>query len=118
MSTERARQRLKQEQAAFEQRLRQDAQWFKVRQAAGYGAVLGLLAILGGSGYILLSGDYSAKVTGAAGTAIFVDIMGLFVGVWKVALKGAPSGPVEPTTQLEAPEDDHEGRGRRRELPP
>jgi hypothetical protein len=113
VSTERARQRLKQEQTAFEQRLRQDAQWFKVRQTAGYGAVFGLLAILGGSGYILLSGDYSAQVTGAAGTAIFVDILGLFVGVWKVALKGAPSGPVEPTTELEPPkeDDDRSSRG-------
>ena len=103
--TEQARQRLKQEQAAFEQRLRQDAQWFNVRRAAGYGAVIGLLVILGGSMYILLSGQYSAKVTGAAGTAIFVDILGLFVGVWKVALRGVPSGPVEPTTALEPPDE-------------
>lgn len=100
----RAGQQLNQEQATFEQRLRQDAQWFKVRQAVGYGAVMGLLAILGGSGYLVLSDNYGPKVTAAAVSAVFSTMLTLFVGVWKVALKGAPSGPTEPTTTLALPD--------------
>jgi hypothetical protein len=97
--------RLKQEQAAFEQGLRQNAQWFNVQRTIVYGAVVGLLAILVASGYILLSGNYSARVTTAAATFIFGDMASLFAGVWKVVVKGLPNGPVEPTTAL-APYDD------------
>jgi len=102
----RAGQRLNQEQATFEQRLRQDARWFKVRQAVGYGAVMGLLAILGGSGYLVLSDNFGPKATAAAVGAVFSTMLTLFVGVWKVALKGAPSGSVEPTTTLALPDQE------------
>lgn len=104
MATERERQRLQQEQAVFQQRLEQDARWFRVRLAVGYGAVVALLAILGGSGYVLLSDAYGTKLSAAAGTAVFGDMISLFIGVWKVALKGVPSDPVEPTTALKSPD--------------
>jgi hypothetical protein len=87
-------QRLRQEQAAFEEHLRQSIGWSKVRQVVGYSSIAGLLSILCVSAYMLLSNHYSAKGVGIA----FGSMLVLFTGVWKVALKGAPSAPVGPTT--------------------
>jgi hypothetical protein len=98
---ERQREQLRQEREIFEQRKRQDANWFLLRQAMGYSAIvlLGLVAAV--SSYVVLHAQaYHVGVSGTAGGALFVDVLGLIAAVWKLVLN--PGSITQLSTVTEA----------------
>ena len=100
--TEIARERLRQEQETFNQRKRQDRQWFVLKLVMGFFAVILLATVLVISFYILINNDkFPAAVVISAGGALFVDILGLIISVWKIVLNPNSITKLEPVTKLE-----------------
>ena len=96
---ERAAEQLRQERETFDQRKRQDSRWFALRLAMGYVAVVLLPAIIVISSYVLArSGQFSAAVVASASGALFVDVVGLIVAVWKIVLNPTSATKLEPVT--------------------
>src|SRR4051794_488747 len=84
---ERAIERLRQERETFNQHKAHEDRWFLLRLVMGYSSVLLLTAIMMISSYILLNNvHFPATVVTASGAALFVDVLGLLVGVWRIAL--------------------------------
>ena len=99
----RAEQALRQEQASFEQRLYQDAQWLRLKLAVGYSSV-GLIAIIMVvCSYILFANEaFPTSVVVSAGGTLFGDVISLGVAVWKIVLNRdtfAFTNPVTRTTE-------------------
>ncbi len=92
-----AEERLRQERETFDQRKKQDARWFAVRLAMGIAAIIIVLAVAGICGWIVVEHDKftTAEVT-IATSALFADILGLMISVWKIVLGPGPQalGPV------------------------
>ena len=64
----------------------------------GYTAMIMLPAVAVVCGYILLNHQsFSHTVVISAGTALFVDVLGLIAAVWKVVLKPGSITKLEPT---------------------
>jgi len=83
----RANEELRQERDTFDQRKRHENTWFWLRVAMGYTSILLLAVVMAVAGYMLLNpSPYSPAVLTTAGAALFVDVLGLLVGVWKIAL--------------------------------
>lgn len=96
---ERADEQLRQERETFDQRKWQESQWFKLRLFMGYSSVVLLTAIMFVSSYILLNAsEFSDYVVAAAGSALFIDVLGLLIGVWKIVLNPAFITKLEPVT--------------------
>jgi len=54
----------------------------------GYVAIILLITVLGLSAYVLVHPSfYSSFVLGSAVSALFVDVLGLIIIVWKVVFK-------------------------------
>ena len=84
---ERAAEQLRQERETFEQQKRHEERWFRLRLVMGYAAVVLLTVVMVMSSLILVENNrFPTSVVVAAGTALFVDVLGLLVGVWKIAL--------------------------------
>lgn len=96
---EQATERLRQERETFNHRKEQDARWFNLRLMMGYGAVVLLPTIGILSAYILINYSQFPQTirTGAAG-ALFVDVLGLVISVWKVVLNPGSVTKLEPVT--------------------
>ena len=95
-------ERLRQERETFEQNKEHDARWFRLRLCLGYAAIvlLALIAVVT-SWIVLHPTHYPAVVTGAAATALFVDVIGILAGVWKVVLKPTSLVRLRPMTKDE-----------------
>jgi hypothetical protein len=102
----RAEQALRQEQAAFEQRLYQDAQWLRLKLTVGYSSV-GLIAIIMVvcSCILFEHALFPDPIIVSAGATLFGDLISLGVAVWKIVLNRdtfAFTNPVTTTSELAA----------------
>ena len=97
---ERAAENLRQERETFDQRKRQDSRWFLLRLTMGYCSIVLLASIMVFSAWVLLNAkDFSPAVVTSAGAALFVDVLGLLVSVWKIALNPNFATKLGPVTQ-------------------
>lgn len=101
-----AEQALRQQQAAFEQRLYQDAQWLRLKLTVGYSSVGLISIIMIVCSYILFENtSFPNSVVVSAGGTLFGDVISLGVAVWKIVLNRdtfAFTNPVTTTPDLAA----------------
>ena len=98
---DRAAEQIRQERETFNQRKQQDTQWFILKLVMGFFAVILLASVLIIATYILLSNNkFPASVVTSAGVALFVDILGLIISVWKIVLNPNSVTKLEPVTKL------------------
>ncbi|WP_041257318.1 hypothetical protein [Fibrella aestuarina] len=96
---ERASERIRQEKETFDQRKKQDNQWFVLKLVMGFFSVILLATVLIVSTYILMNNDkFPISVVTSAGAALFVDILGLIISVWKIVLNPDSVTKLEPVT--------------------
>lgn len=104
--SEHRKERLRQERETFDQHRTQEHRWFNLRLRMGYVALVMLPAILLISALIIWNAaSFPASVVTAATVALFTDIVGLFVSVWKVVLNPDFMTKLAPVTQLQEQED-------------
>ena len=93
----RIEEQIRQERETFNQRKEQEAKWFSLRLRMGYAAVILLPAIIIITTYILFNHTlFTSTIITAAGGALFVDVIGLIVAVWKVVLNVGSVTKLEP----------------------
>jgi len=95
----RAEEQLRQERETFDQQRSQDQLWFNLRLAVGYSSIVLLGGIMGAC-FLIITHDPafpSAVVLGATG-ALFSDVLGLLVTVWKVVLNPGTLTRLAPET--------------------
>ena len=96
---EKASERIRQEKETFDQRKRQDNLWFILKLVMGFFAIILLTAVLCFSAYILMNNEkFPSSVVTSAGIALFVDILGLLIAVWKIVLNPTSITKLEPIT--------------------
>ena len=101
---ERAMEQLRQEREVFEQRKGQEGRWFFLRLTMGYASVVLLVAVIAICAFILFYANKFPDFTvQAAGAALFADVVGLFIGVWKIVLKPDFVTKLAPETQQDLP---------------
>lgn len=99
---ERAMEQLRQEREAFDQQKAHNNRWFYLRLVMGYAAVVLIPAIILVASYILFNSEkFPASVVAYAGAALFADIIGLFISVWKIVLSQKSFGRLEPVTKTD-----------------
>jgi len=102
---ERASEQLRQERETFDQAKTHDQWWFILRLVMGFSSVVLLVAVMVVSVYILFNSiDFPVQVVTAAGAALFVDVLGMLLGVWKIALNPRSVSKLQPTTQSSIPD--------------
>lgn len=107
---ERAMEQLRQEREVFDQRKNQESRWFLLRLTMGYTSVVLLFAVIAISTLVLFnSSSFPEFTVKAAGAALFADVVGLLIGVWKIVLKPDFITKLSPETQQELPEMDAGG---------
>lgn len=101
---ERAMERLRQERETFNQHKTHEDRWFRLRLVMGYASVMLLSVVMVVSSYILLNNKlFPSGVVTAAGAALFVDVLGLLIGVWKIALNPNFLAKLGPVTRDDVP---------------
>lgn len=102
---ERASEQLRQERETFNQAKNHDQWWFMLRLVMGFSSVVLLIAVMVISVYILFkSSDFPLSVVTSAGAALFVDVLGMLIGVWKIALNPRSVSKLQPITQSSIPD--------------
>ena len=102
---ERASEQLRQERETFDQAKSQEHWWFILRLMMGFSSIVLLVAVMVVSAFILFNHkDFPAAVVTAAGAALFVDVLGMLIGVWKIALSPKSVTKLKPTTQSSIPD--------------
>lgn len=102
---ERASEQLRQERETFDQAKYHDQWWFFLRLAMGFSSIVLLVAVMVVSVYILFNNkEFPEAVVTAAGAALFVDVLGMLIGVWKIALNPNTVSKLAPTTQASIPD--------------
>lgn len=102
VAVEREMERLRQEMETFNQRKLHESRWFSLRLVMGYSSVVLLTFIMAIASYILLrSSAFSATVVASAGAALFVDVVGLIVGVYKIVLNPEFMTKLAPVTETD-----------------
>lgn len=97
---ERAAEEIRQERETFDQRKRHDNLWFILKLVMGFFSVILLAGIAIISTYILLNHPtFPSSVVTSAGVALFVDILGLIISVWKIVLNPKSVAKLEPVTK-------------------
>lgn len=103
IEVERALERMRQERETFDQRKAHENRWFILRLVMGYSAVFLLGTVCVVSAIILFNNkSFPDNVVIAAGAALFVDILGLLISVWKIALNPEFMTKLKPVTELES----------------
>jgi hypothetical protein len=94
-------EQLRQESLIFDERMKQDKRWFLLRLIMGYSCVAILLLVAVVTIYILLNYSlYSGEVVAAAAVALFSDIVGLAISVYKIVVNPDARTRLEPVTQV------------------
>ena len=107
---ERASEQLRQERETFDQAKEHEQRWFILRLVMGYASIVLLVVVMIVSVYILFNhADFPAGVVNSAGVALFLDVLGLLIGVWKIALAPKSNNRLQPTTQSSIPDAVGEG---------
>lgn len=102
---ERATEQLRQEREVFEQRKQQESRWFFLRLLMGYSSVVLLFAVVVLSSMVLFNAEkFSEFTVEAAGAALFADVIGLLLSVWKVVLNPNFMTQLVPETREEVPD--------------
>ena len=102
---ERAMEQLRQEREVFDQRKRQESKWFFLRLSMGYTSVILLFAVVVLASMVLFNADKFPDFTvKAAGAALFADVVGLLISVWKVVLNPNFMTKLTPETTEDVPE--------------
>ncbi|MDG4551868.1 MAG: hypothetical protein P9F19_04680 [Candidatus Contendobacter sp.] len=102
---ERAMEQLRQEREVFNQRKEQESRWFILRITMGYTSVILLFVVIVISAFILFnSANFPEFAVKSAGAALFADVVGLLIGVWKIVLKPDFITKLTPETQEELSE--------------
>lgn len=97
---ERAAEKIRQERETFNQRKKQDSQWFILKLVMGFVSIILLAAVLFIATYILFNNkQYPTSVVTSAGVALFVDILGLIISIWKIVLNPNSITKLEPITK-------------------
>lgn len=105
VSFAREQEQLRQERETFEQAKKQDAQWFVLRLVMGYVAVVFLTAIMVVAPYVLFNeSKFSTGVVAAAGAALFGDVLGLLIMVWKTLFNPDLKAQLRPVMRATLPE--------------
>lgn len=108
---QREAERLRQEMETFNQRKAHESRWFALRLVMGYSSVILLGVVIAVASYILLNSDsFSGSVVTSAGAALFVDVLGLLVGVYKIVLNPRFMTKLAPITTADPSEPGHSGR--------
>jgi uncharacterized membrane protein YqjE len=101
---ERAAEQLRQEKETFDQQKRQEHLWFILRLSMGFSSIVLLSAVMIVSTYILFNNSgFPKEVIVAAGAALFVDVLGLLVGVWKIVLSPNSTARLQPVSSSSIP---------------
>jgi hypothetical protein len=96
----RAEEQLRQEREAFDQFKMKDKNWFYLQLVVGGSSVVLLISIVVICCYIFLhSGVFPEFVVKAASAALFGDVVGLLVLVWKVILNASDTKALAPVTK-------------------
>lgn len=104
VAIERATEQLRQERETFNQAKDHEGRWFILRLVMGYSAVVLLGAVMVVASYILFNAAaFPGGVVTAAGAALFVDVLGLLIAVWKIALNPDFHAKLTPVTREELP---------------
>jgi hypothetical protein len=99
---QRASERLRQERETFEQRKKHENQWFVLRLVMGFSSIVLLAAVIIICSVILLgTKQYSDNIVNAAGIALFTDVLGLLISVWKIVLNTDSITQLKPVTAIE-----------------
>lgn len=100
----RAEERLRQEREIFDQRKAQDRRSFTLKLVMGWSAVFLLVAICALCGFVVIDHkEFTAGTVTAATSALLVEALGLFTGVWRLTLGKGPA-ELRPTTESSATE--------------
>ena len=106
----RANEMLRQERDTFDERKRQEHTWFVLRVVMGWTSVALLITVLVVSTFILLRNkDFPTPVITAAGAALFGDLLGLLIGVWKIVLNPKSVTKLGPVTRVQIPQEGESG---------
>jgi hypothetical protein len=101
----RATEQLRQEKETFDQAKQHESRWFVLRLVMGYSAVFLLGAVILITSYVLFNNtNFPIAVVTTAGAALFVDVLGLLIAVWKIALNPNFYARVGPVTQISFPD--------------
>lgn len=96
---EQATERLRQESETFNQRKSHEERWFKLRLSMGYASVVLLPTVVVICTFIFYNHeDYTGSVLTAAGSAFFVDVVGLMLAVWKIVLNPGSVTKLDPVS--------------------
>ena len=99
IALETAIERLRQERETFDQMKAHEERWFALRLRMGYVAAVMLPAIGAVSSLIVLRPEaYTSFTITTATAALFTDVLGLLVAVWKVALNPSSIPKLSPVT--------------------
>jgi hypothetical protein len=102
----RANEMLRQERDTFDQQKEQAKAWFRLRLVMGYSSVVLLGVITVVSAFILLNNrQFPSWVVTSAGGALFVDVLGLLAGVYKIVLAPDVVAQLSPVTRIRLPGD-------------
>ena len=101
---ERAAESIRQERETFDLQKSHVERWFRLRLAMGYSSIVLLAGIMAVSAYVLLQpAKFPSGVLTAAGAALFTDVLGLLVSVWRIALNPNLIGRLSPVTPILLP---------------
>jgi hypothetical protein len=101
---ERAMEQLRQEREVFDQRKSQESRWFALRLTMGYASVALLLAVMIICAMVLFnSSKFPEFAVKSVSAALFVDVLGLLIGVWKIVLKPDFLTKLTPETKADLP---------------
>jgi hypothetical protein len=96
----RAEEALRQEKETFEQRKIQENKWFRLRLTVGYASIILLALIMLIASMILFdNSQFPSTVVTAAGVALFGDVLGLLIAIWKIVLNPNSAASLAPVTR-------------------
>ena len=98
---ERAMERLRQERETFEQRKRHENLWFNLRLAMGFSSIGLLAAIMVVSTVVIFNNkNFPSSIVTSCGIALFTDVLGLLIAVWKIVLNPKSITSLGPVSEV------------------
>ena len=92
-------QRLLQEAEAFKQHKQHENNWFRLRLIMGYSSIILLSIVMAISSHILLNHEsFPNLVITSAGAALFVDVLGLLIAIWRIVFNADFKSRLSPVT--------------------
>ena len=95
---------LRQERETFDQNKCHEARWFTLRLVMGYLSIP-LMGVIIFISYFVLSHqkEFSGEVVAMATAALFVDVLGILTGVWKIVINPDFHTKLTPVTHVTLP---------------